>query len=197
MAFSLNAFLSTGLRKKLAYMALIGPMALASTSFAQTAAPSALSETFGNWQVNCQSVSNPGPNSGPNPGVGTKRVCQMSQQQVDSKSGRTVILFALDKPDAKTKVTPVTVIVPFGVDLSAGISLLVDDAALTDGQYLTCLPQGCVARISLDPAMMATLAKGKEMQITMKPVGDGEAARTVLSLDGFNNASTRLTTLDK
>lgn len=164
-------------------------MLMSSPSLAESARPTALSETFGTWQINCQST----PDSKDN----VQQVCQMSQQQTDSKSGRMVMLFAIDKADAKTKTAAATAILPFGVDLNTPLSLQVDEIEIAKGNYVTCLPQGCLARFSVNPAMLSTLIKGKAAQLSMKAYSAEEPTNFTLSLEGFASAASRLAALDK
>lgn len=164
-------------------------MLMPAPSLAESARPTALSETFGNWQINCQSTADSKEN--------VQQVCQMSQQQTDSKSGRMVMLFAIDKPDAKTKTAAATAILPFGVDLNTPLSLQVDEIEIAKGNYVTCLPQGCLARFSVNPAMLTSLIKGKAAQLSMKAFSAEEPTNFTLSLEGFASAASRLATLDK
>lgn len=151
---------------------------------AQADAPSALSETFGDWMVNCQAAADT-----------KKRVCQMTQEQVDGKTGQRVLMIALGAPDTKTGVASSTLVLPFGLDFSKGVQIRVDDTNLAQAGISTCLPQGCIAPLTLDSKALATLAKGKQAVINMAAFNGGKDVTGNLSLKGFSAASARLAAL--
>ncbi|PYE90523.1 invasion associated locus B family protein [Phyllobacterium leguminum] len=151
---------------------------------AQAEGPSALSETFGDWMVNCQPAADT-----------KKRVCQMTQEQVDGKTGQRVLMIALGVPDTKTGVASSTLVLPFGLDFSKGIGIKVDDTDLARANVSTCVPQGCIAPLSFDGKALAALAKGKQAVINMTAFNGGKDVTGNLSLKGFSAASTRLAAL--
>ncbi|RCS23452.1 invasion associated locus B family protein [Phyllobacterium salinisoli] len=155
---------------------------------AQSEAPTALSETFGDWLVNCQTSTQ---------NDIQKRNCQMTQEQVDGKSGQRVLMIALGAPDAKTGVVSSTLVLPFGLDLSKGVQIKVDDVDLANARISTCLPQGCIAPLSLDSKALAALSKGKQAVIGMSAFTGGQDVTGNLSLKGFGAAAARLTALTK
>ncbi|GGA77430.1 invasion protein [Brucella endophytica] len=151
---------------------------------AEGPAPTALSETFGDWMVNCQAAPD-----------GKKRNCQMTQQQVDSKTGQMVLMIALGAPDAKTGIANSTLVLPFGLDFSRGVQVKVDETDLARAGISTCLPQGCIAPLSLDGKALAALAKGKQAVIGMTAFNGGKDVTGNISLKGFSAASSRLAAL--
>ncbi|WP_158259788.1 invasion associated locus B family protein [Phyllobacterium phragmitis] len=161
---------------------------LASPAPAQNEAPSALSETFGDWRVNCQTSTQ---------NDAQKRNCQMTQEQVDGKTGQRVLMIALGAPDAKTGVSSSTLVLPFGLDLTKGVQIKVDDTDLSKASISTCLPQGCIAPLSFDSKALATLAKGNQAVISMIAFNGGQDVTGSISLKGFGAASARLAALSK
>jgi invasion protein IalB len=152
---------------------------------AEQSTPTALSETFGDWMVNCQAAPD-----------AKKRVCQMVQQQVDSKTGQNVLMIALGAPDVKTGASSSTLVLPFGLDVTKGVQIKVDDTDLARATVSTCLPQGCIAPVTLDSKALAAMAKGKQAVINMTAFGAGKDVTGNISLKGFSAASARLAVLN-
>jgi len=163
-----------------------GALVLPSPAPAQSEGPTALSETFGDWLINCQTSTD-----------AKKRNCQMTQEQVDGKTGQRVLMIALGAPDAKTGVSNSTLVLPFGLDISKGVQIKVDDTDLTKTSISTCLPQGCIAPLSFDSKAMTALAKGKQAVISMTAFNGGQDVNGNISLKGFAAASSRLAALTK
>lgn len=158
-----------------------------SSALAQGSTPTALSETFSDWQVNCQTLT-----ISENK---VQRYCQMSQQQVDEKSGSLVLLFTVDAVNPETNKTAINIIVPFGVSLTAGIAVIVNDTEISSGSYKTCLPQGCIANIQLEKDQIAHLLASDEAKIRMEILNSDKAVTVPLRLNGFQQAKTRLDAL--
>src|SRR5262245_37523598 len=76
-----------------------------------------LRETHGDWVVNCAIMGE---------GEQASKVCTLSQEQQDSKSGQRVIGVEL-RPASGANAA--TLVLPFGLDLAAGAALQVDDGA--------------------------------------------------------------------
>ncbi|KXF78468.1 hypothetical protein ATN84_01335 [Paramesorhizobium deserti] len=179
----------TGLLAAFALVAAAGgTLLLPSPAPAQSEGPTALSETFGDWLINCQTTTQ---------NDAKKRNCQMTQEQVDGKSGQRVLMIALGAPDAKTGVSNSTLVLPFGLDISKGVQIKVDDTDLTKTSISTCLPQGCIAPLSFDSKAMAALAKGNQAVISMTAFNGGQDVSGNISLKGFAAASSRLAALTK
>jgi invasion protein IalB len=53
------------------------------------------------------------------------------------------------------------VIAPLGVLLPPGVSLRIDDTDAGRLNFLQCLPNGCVAQLALDDALIGKLKSGK------------------------------------
>ncbi|WP_366930626.1 invasion associated locus B family protein [Mesorhizobium sp.] len=91
---------------------------------------SALSETHGDWTVNCQVT-------------GTNKVCSLSHQQFNKQSGQRLLAIELTTKTGKDAAG--TLALPFGLALANGVALEIDDKKL-DGtlQFSTCQAVGCL-----------------------------------------------------
>lgn len=144
-----------------------------------------LREVHGDWVVNCALAGE---------GQQARKVCAMSQDQQDGKSGQRVIAIELRPlPDASAA----TLILPFGLDLASGAALQIDDQA--QGQPLpfrTCLPAGCVVSSTVDAKMMTSLRNGTALKVHVKADGGKETIFSI-SLKGFGGAFDRTAMLSK
>ena len=147
---------------------------------------SSLQETYQDWVVACAQQDG-------GEGKATGRRCAMLQQQV-SQNGRQRVI-SLEIKTAGASFDGVLVL-PFGVDLENGVVLQVDDGQrLGPYRFRTCLPVGCVVRVTFDTAFMAALRKGKTLKVNATADGGGDIPLSI-SLSGFAAASARLAAIE-
>ena len=127
-------------------------LVLTGAAHAQSAdEPSSVIETYRDWTVRCVPQ-------------GEGRVCQLVQELAQTESGQRVLSFVIDAPAGGAETVSATLVTPFGLKLSDGISVRVDDDQ--DARVLafsTCLPIGCVAPIDLDEAALDQFRAGDTM----------------------------------
>lgn len=149
----------------------------------QGEAPSAIQETYRAWQVVCQPDSS-----------GKGKLCAMSQERSDSKSGQRVMAAELRPSQDGLQAT---FIMPFGLALQAGVALQVDDNPPTPAiPFSTCVPAGCILPVNFDDKVVGVLRKASTLTMKIKTVA-GEDMALTFSLDGFTAASQRLVELSK
>jgi len=130
---------------------------------------SALSETHGDWTVNCQATV-------------TTKTCTLSHQQFNKQSGQRLLAIELA--------------LPFGLALSNGITLEVDDKKL-DGslQFSTCQMVGCLVPVSFDGDVMPLLKAGTTLKINAVAADTQQPVNFTISLNGFGSALARTAAL--
>ncbi len=144
---------------------------------------SSVQETYGAWTVNCRIVEN-------------RKACTFSQVRGNQQTGQRSFAIEL-RPPAEGKTEGVLVL-PFGLALSAGVKLALDDKPL--GQtvpFSTCVPDGCLAPVSFPTVAIDAIRKAKTMTVTVAPSGGGEPAALIVGLEGFASALNRITELAK
>lgn len=161
---------------------------LATPALAQDEGPSALSETYRDWSVICQSQQATGADGS----AVEQRVCEMTQQLSMTETGQRVIAAGIQRDGAGNGA--VTFIAPFGLLLSAGLRIEVAGAEPQGMGFLTCLPDGCVARDVLTAETVVAMRAGESAVIRMTALS-GEDLTPALSLAGFTAAWNRLGTL--
>ena len=167
-------------------------LALAGSANAQTAQPvpppvlaggaSAITETHGDWAVNCQVIE-------------TAKICRFSHQQFD-RSNSNQRLLAVELNARSETTADGTVALPFGLALSNGIALSIDDQAV-DGtlSFSTCLVVGCLVPVSFDEAMVNRLKGGTTLKIAAFAADSGQPINFSVSLRGFSSALSRTAVL--
>lgn len=159
-------------------------LACGSTTAAWSAASlpggaSSLTETYGNWTVNCI-VQKQAENQ--------KVLCSMSQQQVDDKRQRAL---AIELSPADKNGAAGAFVLPFGLNLASGATLQIDETpAEKPLAFTTCLPAGCIVPVNFDAAKADALGKGQNLSVLAQAV-DGNQIKLNVPLDGFSAALKR------
>lgn len=144
---------------------------------------SSLQETYGSWTVSCRIVDG-------------RKTCTLSQVRGNQQTGQRSFAVELKPPrDGKTDGV---LVLPFGLALSAGAKLALDDKPLGQTlQFSTCLPNGCLVPVSFPTVATDAIKKAKALTITATPSGGTEPADFAISLDGFAAALARISELAK
>ena len=153
---------------------------------AQAEDPSAFSATYGDWRASCRVVSDT-----PEP----SRHCTLDQSLSwrDEESGvtRPLVNATLTAPGDDGHSEAVF-IVPFGLLLTEGASLWVDDGEpFAHWPFYICFSEGCALRGRLDGEALKTLERGQTLTLRMQATG-GKGFRVELPLTGFAIALARL-----
>ncbi|MER8373462.1 invasion associated locus B family protein [Mesorhizobium sp. M1406] len=168
------------------------PVMMPSHSFAQDAAPSALSETYGNWVIQCALVQNQEQGG---TAAKPRSTCQLSQELRQDKTGQRVLLIVFNRNGKDKPPLSGTVIAPFGLDLQAGLSLLIKEDVYVKTSYKTCLPQGCVAPIAANGEFEEALRANEKLSVAMTASDTGQPVKLDVSLKGFAQGLDRLAAL--
>jgi invasion protein IalB len=129
---------------------------------------SQLSETYGDWTLNCS--------------TGTK-ACTLSQALVNKEGQRA---FLIELRVAKDGASEGTILMPFGLKLEAGVLLKLDDKDLGQGlRFSTCVAQGCMLPVNFPIAGMNAIRNGKALAVGALNMSDGQLLTFTVSLNGF------------
>lgn len=144
---------------------------------------SSLTETYESWTVSCRIVEG-------------RKVCSLSQVRGNQQTGQRS--FAIDLQPPRDGKTEGTLVLPFGLALSAGVKLTLDDKALGQTiQFSTCVPNGCLVPVSFPTVATDAVKKAKTLTATATPSGGSEPVAFTLALDGFTAAFARIVELAK
>ncbi|MBZ9723093.1 invasion associated locus B family protein [Mesorhizobium sp. CO1-1-11] len=138
---------------------------------------SALSETHGDWTVNCQ-IS------------GTNKVCSLSHQQFNKQSNQRLLAIELSSKTGEDATG--TLALPFGLALAKGVALTIDDQKL-DGSlpFSTCQVVGCLLPVAFDANVTPLLKNGTTLKIDAFAADTGQVVSFSIPLNGFGGALAR------
>jgi invasion protein IalB len=152
--------------------------ALPGASLAQEAAPPeqniAAQETP--WQVNCTPTAE-----------GAEVACSMVKSLTVNQGQQVMAQAAVVAGDP----TVLRLLVPHGMSLPEGLTLLVDGAAIATVAFRTSLPGGVIAATDLTPDLEGALRAGGRLQIEGVQ-NNGAMLRLEMSLAGFSASADKL-----
>jgi invasion protein IalB len=141
---------------------------------------SSLQETYGDWLVACSQLE-------------TGKRCTFSQRQARQDGQRVLGVELAVTPQ---QIVTGALVLPFGLELDAGVSLQVDDTeARPPLRFSTCLPAGCVVPLAFDAPMLIALRRGSALKLNVRAAGATEPLSFSISLRGFSAALDRISEL--
>jgi invasion protein IalB len=144
---------------------------------------SALTETHGDWAVNCQVVAN-------------TKVCALAHQQFDQAKNQR--LLAIELSSRTGEEANGTIALPFGLELSAGITLSVEEKpAQTKMAFKTCFAVGCLVPVSWEKTFVDRLKANKTLKISAVASDTQQPVNFTVSMRGFSSAIARAAELAK
>ncbi len=137
-----------------------------------------LTETYDAWQLTCVDQD-------------AAVTCAMTQAQIDSDSGQQLLAIEV-RPDGAGGLAGALVL-PFGLALSQGITLGVEDQATTVALgFSTCLPAGCLVPLGFAADSLAALGNAGQLNITATINDSGDPINLNISMQGFQGARARM-----
>jgi invasion protein IalB len=118
------------------------------------------------------------------------KYCTLSQQQTKQGTNQHVLTIEL-VPGANNVVNGM-LLMPFGLLLSNGITLQIDDKP--PGKpiaFRTCVPNGCVVPLSFDKSTVDAQRAASNLKIAAATSDTNETVRFSVSLKGFGAALDR------
>lgn len=145
---------------------------------------SSITESFGDWTVNCTIQNN-------------QKFCAMSQVQGNNQTGQQ--FFAIELREPADGITNGVLVLPFGLDIQTPVTLKIDDQDLGQGaRFNTCLPTGCIVPVAFPTIATDALKRGTTLLVAAKSASSaGEPGEFKVSLTGFTAATNRVEQLAK
>jgi invasion protein IalB len=126
----------------------------------------------GDWETRCDKP----------PGA-QGEVCSMMQfVTAEDRDNVGLSVIVLKTADKKAKV--MRVLAPLGVLLPSGLGLKIDQAEMGRAGFVRCLPDGCLAEVILDDALIKKLRDGKTATFVIFQTPE-EGIGIPISLNGF------------
>ena len=131
------------------------------------------STQYQSWTVNCTQEAD-------------QRQCAMSQSlNLQNQSG---LLLRVELQRNAEGAASGIVIVPFGLDITKGISLSIDGGPRWNLPMRTCQNFGCVVPLTLGPGIVDQMKQSNTVQISLYTLDGGQTLEVPVSLVGFTAA---------
>jgi len=161
----------------LAGLALIA--ALASLCPQQAAAQGAVRSVHKDWQIRCDTP----------PGAKSEQCALIQSVTAEDRANVGLTVIVLKTADLKSRL--MRVVAPLGVLLPSGLGLKIDNADIGRAGFVRCLPNGCIAEVVMDDALIAKLRNGKTATFIIFQTPE-EGIGFPLSLAGFGEGYDKL-----
>ena len=143
---------------------------------------------FGDWELRCDQAPQPQV-----PGVAQpatpREQCILYQNIADEKDDALSLRISISKvSDPKTpgQRRPVLLVVArLGVLLPRGLALRIDQTEIGSTGFVRCIPEGCVAQVDMDDALIEKFRKGQTATFIIALTPD-EQRGLPLALEGFD-----------
>ncbi|GBQ06674.1 invasion associated locus B family protein [Saccharibacter floricola] len=166
--------------KKVFLLALLGWMVMGTPEGARAASSlpdgvTSLNETYQDWSLSCHVKDN-------------QTDCSVTQQAYDSKTQQR---FFSIKFRPQGDQTHGVALLPFGLDLNHGLTVVTDGLPVGDiYSFTTCLPEGCIVPLDLDEGQFSALEKSQHASLSFMTLS-GHVMKLPLSSAGLEKALER------
>ena len=159
-----------------------GLLSLASLALApsQTAlAQGAVKSVHKDWQIRCDTP----------PGAKSEQCALIQSVTAEDRANVGLTVIVLKTADAKSRL--MRVVAPLGVLLPSGLGLKIDNADIGRAGFVRCLPNGCIAEVVMDDALVKKLQTSKTATFIIFQTPE-EGIGFPMSLNGFAEGYAKL-----
>jgi invasion protein IalB len=167
----------TARRALLASLTLIA--VLAALPAERAAAQGAVKSVHKDWQIRCDTP----------PGAKNEQCALIQSVTAEDRANVGLTVIVLKTADAKSRL--MRVVAPLGVLLPSGLGLKVDQTDIGRAGFVRCLPNGCIAEVVMDDALIAKLRNGKTATFIIFQTPE-EGIGFPMSLAGFGEGYDKL-----
>ena len=152
---------------------------VASFPFDRAAAQGAVKSVHKDWQIRCDTP----------PGAKSEQCALIQSVTAEDRANVGLTVIVLKTADAKSRL--MRVVAPLGVLLPSGLGLKVDQTDIGRAGFVRCLPNGCIAEVVMDDALIAKLRNGKTATFIIFQTPE-EGIGFPMSLAGFGEGYDKL-----
>ena len=152
---------------------------LASLCPQQASAQGAVRSVHKDWQIRCDTP----------PGAKAEQCALIQSVTAEDRANVGLTVIVLKTADLKSRL--MRVVAPLGVLLPSGLGLKIDNADIGRAGFVRCLPNGCIAEVVMDDALIAKLRNGKTATFIIFQTPE-EGIGFPLSLAGFGEGYDKL-----
>jgi invasion protein IalB len=134
---------------------------------------------YGDWQMSCDTP----------PGASAQQCAIIQNVTAEDQPNVGLSVIVLKTADQKARL--LRVLAPLGVLLPNGLGLNVDGKDMGRVAFVRCLPNGCVAEVAMDDALIKTLSSGKSAIFVVFKTPE-EGIGIPVSLKGFGDGFAQL-----
>ena len=124
-------------------------IALAAGHTDSALAQGAVRSVHRDWQIRCDTL----------PGAKSEQCVLIQSVAAEDRANVGLTVIVLKTADAKSRL--MRVVAPLGVLLPSGLGLKIDQADVGRAGFVRCLPNGCIAEVVMDDALIQKLRTGK------------------------------------
>ncbi len=128
--------------------------------------------TYGDWQMSCDTP----------PGASFEQCAIIQNVTAENQPNVGLSVIVLKTADQKARL--LRVLAPLGVLLPNGLGLNIDGQDMGRVAFVRCLPNGCVAEVVMDDALLQQLSSGKSAIFVIFKTPE-EGIGIPVSLKGF------------
>jgi invasion protein IalB len=154
-------------------LALTAIAAGLATPVPPAAAQGEVKATHGDWQMRCDTP----------PGATGEQCALIQNVTAEDRENVGLSVIVLKTADKQARI--LRVLAPLGVLLPSGLGLRVDDTDIGRAGFVRCLPNGCIAEVILEDALLAKLKAGGQATFIIFQTPE-EGIGIPISLNGFS-----------
>ena len=162
--------------------ALVGSailVAAATAGGSEAAAQGVVRSVSGDWQIRCETP----------PGAQGEQCALMQSVTAEDRPNVGLTVLVLKIADLKSRL--MRVVAPLGVILPSGLGLKIDNADVGRAGFVKCLPNGCLAEITMDDTLINKLRNGQTATFIIFQSPE-EGIGFPMSLKGFGEGFDKL-----
>jgi len=168
---------TNGTRSTAAWLLILGAVALAPAQDAL--AQGAVKSVHKDWQIRCDTP----------PGAKSEQCALIQSVTAEDRANVGLTVIVLKTADQKSRL--MRVVAPLGVLLPSGLGLKIDNADIGRAGFVRCLPNGCIAEVVMDDALVKKLTTGKTATFIIFQTPE-EGIGFPMSLNGFAEGYAKL-----
>jgi len=130
-------------------LALAALLALTLGATGLVLAQGAVKSVHKDWQIRCDTP----------PGAKAEQCALIQSVTAEDRANVGLTVIVLKTADQKSRL--MRVVAPLGVLLPSGLGLKIDNVDIGRAGFVRCLPNGCIAEVVMDDALIQKLRNGK------------------------------------
>ncbi len=142
-------------------------------------AQGAVKSVHKDWQIRCDTP----------PGAKSEQCALIQSVTAEDRANVGLTVIVLKTADQKSRL--MRVVAPLGVLLPSGLGLKIDNADIGRAGFVRCLPNGCIAEVVMDEALIGKLRNGKSATFIIFQTPE-EGIGFPMSLNGFGEGYDKL-----